>query len=137
MKSNIHQIKINFSLELDRSIRSHFSKFPSNEYFSREFYRSSSYKLKVNRETVRKWLKSDSFPDLVYLLHLIDWLGLDMSKVFISGNAPNNNMDIQNNVIQNNSQAFLSISAEEIELFLKFLNNIKVDILKRGSETHQ
>jgi hypothetical protein len=70
-------------------------------------------------------------------LHLIDWLGLDMSKVFISGNAPNNNMDIQNNVIQNNSQAFLSISAEEIELFLKFLNNIKVDILKRGSETHQ
>jgi hypothetical protein len=36
----------------------------------------------VSREAVRKWFKGESFPDLDYFLHLIEWLKLDISNIY-------------------------------------------------------
>ena len=78
-------IKKRFAEEIKRCCAERYSKIPSNAKLAKDFYYSTNYTLNVNRETVRKWLKGDAFPDLDYLIHLIDWLGLDMRNVFEYG----------------------------------------------------
>ena len=82
MTSNTELVKQRFAQELLRCCGSHFKTIPSNEQFARDFFLSSKYKLKVSREAVRKWFKGESFPDLDYFLHLIEWLRLDLSRIF-------------------------------------------------------
>lgn len=78
-------IKKRFAEEIKRCCVERYSRIPSNAKLAKDFYYSTNYTLNVNRETVRKWLKGDAFPDLDYLIHLIDWLGLDMRNVFEYG----------------------------------------------------
>lgn len=82
MTSNTELVKQRFAQELIRCCGSHFKTVPSNEQFARDFYLSSKYKLKVSREAVRKWFKGESFPDLDFFLHLIEWLKLDISNIY-------------------------------------------------------
>ncbi len=82
MTSNTELVKHRFAQELTRCCASHFKTIPSNEQFARDFFLSSKYKMKVSRETVRKWFKGESFPDLDHFLHLIDWLSLDTTNIF-------------------------------------------------------
>jgi hypothetical protein len=82
MTSNTELVKQRFAQELIRCCGSHFKTVPSNEQFARDFFLSSKYKLKVSREAVRKWIKGESFPDLDYFLHLIEWLKLDISNIY-------------------------------------------------------
>lgn len=77
-------VKQRFAQELIRCCGSHFKTIPSNEQFARDFFLSSKYKLKVSREAVRKWFKGESFPDLDYFLHLIEWLELDITNIYPS-----------------------------------------------------
>ena len=85
---------------------------------------------------MRKWFKGDSFPDLDHLLHLIDWLGLDMTKVFM-----NSNMHRENKLEPTHLQ-FLDVSAanqitpEQIDAFVSLLNSIKDSDLVNGRKTH-
>jgi len=125
MTSTPELVKHRFSQELMRCCGSYYRTIPSNEQFARDLYLSSKYVLKVSRETVRKWFKGDSFPDLDHLLHLIDWLGLDMTKVFV-----NSNMHRENKLEPTHLQ-FLDVSAanqitpEQIDAFVKLLNSLK------------
>lgn len=75
-------VKHRFAKELIRCCGSHFKTIPSNEQFARDFFLSSKYQLKVSREAVRKWFKGETFPDLDCFLHLLEWLKLDISKIF-------------------------------------------------------
>ena len=124
MTSTPELVKHRFSEELRRCCGSHYQTFPSNEQFARDLYLSSKYVLKVSRETVRKWFKGDSFPDLDHLLHLIKWLGLDMTKVFVD--------ELQQDKKEDSTRLqYLDISAveritpDQIDSFVPLLNSIK------------
>ena len=82
MKKDAALVKGKFAEELRRCCIEKYSQIPSNEKLAKDFYWSTSYSLNVNRETFRKWLKGESFPDLDYLVHLINWLKLDMGNIF-------------------------------------------------------
>ena len=125
MTSTPELVKHRFSQELRRCCGSHYQTTPSNEQFARDLYVSSKYVLKVSRETVRKWFKGDSFPDLDHLLHLIRWLGLDMTKVFVD------ELQHEKNKVEASRLQYLDISSieqitpEQIDSFVGLLNSIK------------
>ena len=129
MINSNHLVKKLFAKELEQRCKAYYASFPSNEQFARDMYRTSSYRLKVSRETVRKWLKGENFPDLEHLLHLIEWLQLDMSKVF---SFKNNNITSKNltedDIQALSSDLFKKISPEQIELMVNILNLIKTKI---------
>ena len=78
-----------FALELKGAIKRYYQNVPSNEQFARDFSRRSGGRLQLSRETARKWLKARAFPDLEHLVLLIEWLEIDMGRVFLRG--PNEN----------------------------------------------
>ena len=125
MTSTPELVKHRFSQELRRCCGSRYQTVPSNEQFARDLYLSSKYVLKVSRETVRKWFRGDSFPDLDHLLHLIQWLGLDMTKVFV------NELEFEKAKVAGSHLKFLDISSieqitpEQIDSFVGLLNSIK------------
>jgi transcriptional regulator with XRE-family HTH domain len=98
---------------------------PSNEQFARDLYLSSKYVLKVSRETVRKWFKGDSFPDLDHLLHLIKWLGLDMTKVFVDELHHEKSATEASRLQYLDISSIEQITPEQIDSFVGLLNSIK------------
>lgn len=131
MTSTPELVKHRFSQELRRCCGSHYQTLPSNEQFARDLYLSSKYALKVSRETVRKWFKGDSFPDLDHLLHLIKWLGLDMTHVFVD------ELQHEKNKVEASRLQYLDISSieqitpEQIDSFVGLLTSIKnSDLIK-------
>lgn len=125
MTSTPELVKHRFSEELRRCCGSHYQTVPSNEQFARDLYLSSKYVLKVSRETVRKWFKGDSFPDLDHLLHLIKWLGLDMTKVFVDELQHKKNK-VEAPHLQNlDISSFEQITPEQIDSFVSLLNLLK------------
>jgi transcriptional regulator with XRE-family HTH domain len=125
MTSTPELVKHRFSEELRRCCGSHYQTVPSNEQFARDLYLSSKYVLKVSRETVRKWFKGDSFPDLDHLLHLIEWLGLDMTNVFID-DLKHEKKKVELPHLQNlDIRSIEQITPEQIDSFVSLLNLLK------------
>jgi len=124
MTSTPELVKHRFSEELRRCCGSHYQTLPSNEQFARDVYLSSKYVLKVSRETVRKWFKGDSFPDLDHLLHLIKWLGLDMSKVFVDELTHEKKVEAPP-LHYLEVSSIEQITPEQIDSFVGLLNSIK------------
>jgi hypothetical protein len=124
MTSKKELVKHRFAQELIRCCGSHFKTIPSNEQFARDFLLSSKYKLKVSREAVRKWFKGETFPDLDYFLHLIEWLKLDISKIF-----PNEIViDLEKIPVHLqylNIEGANQITPEQIDAFVSLLDSIK------------
>ncbi len=125
MTSTPELVKHRFSQELRRCCGSHYQTVPSNEQFARDVYLSSKYVLKVSRETVRKWFKGDSFPDLDHLLHLIKWLGLDMTKVFVDELEQEQNKAEAARLQYLNISSIEQITPEQIDSLVDLLNSIK------------
>lgn len=124
MNLSTNSVKKNFSKELNRSCINRYQVLPSNEQLSRDLYVFSKYTLKVSRETVRKWLRGETFPDLDCLLHLIDWLKLDINNIF-----PCNSMT-ENNQIAATPQNLITdpnemLSTHHIDTVIKLLTVIK------------
>ena len=71
-----------FALELNAKLTVKYKNIPSAEKIATDIRVSSDYKLDPHGQTVRKWLKGETFPDLVNLAHLVDWLDLNMIHVF-------------------------------------------------------
>ena len=96
MNKRVPFIKGKFAEELRRCCVERYSQIPSNEKLAKDFYFSTNYSLNVNRETFRKWLKGESFPDLDYLVHLIHWLKLDMRNIFENSekDTPHNELEL-------------------------------------------
>lgn len=125
MTSTPELVKHRFSQELRRCCGSHYQTLPSNEQFARDLYLSSKYVLKVSRETVRKWFKGDSFPDLDHLLHLIEWLGLDMTRVFVDELKDEKNKVIASHLQYLDISSIEQITPEQIDSFVGLLTSIK------------
>ena len=124
MNHQVRQVKTAFATELHRRCSEKYHKFPSNEKLARDLCLTSKYHLKVSRETIRKWLKGDTFPDLDCLMHLIEWLQLDVRNIFLNNK---NNSDITENFqIESNSLHLNDIPAQldvdQINLIIKALN---------------
>jgi hypothetical protein len=78
----------------------------------------------VSREAVRKWLKGETFPDLDCLLHLIEWIKLDMSNIFLTPLNDSNNLTI--NFQKNDLSMYENsgLSEDKIALFNQALNTL-------------
>lgn len=119
-------IKKRFAEEMKRCCAERYSKIPSNAKLAKDFYYSTNYTLNVNRETVRKWLKGEAFPDLDYLIHLINWLELDMSNVF--------EYEVPIKLNENLNLSYLDISAfgnltfDNLESVISLINILKTKI---------
>jgi len=125
MDDRVRQVKTLFSKELERRCSVKYHKFPSNEKLARDLCLTSKYHLKVSRETVRKWLKGDTFPDLDCLLHLIEWLQLDMRNIFL---FTKDNPDIPENLytesdFSDQKDISVNLSVEQINLIIKVLKS--------------
>lgn len=123
MDDRVRQVKTLFAKELQRRCSDKYHKFPSNEKLARDLCLTSKYHLKVSRETIRKWLKGDTFPDLDCLLHLIEWLQLDMGNIFLD---VRDNLDISENSQSESSFSYsndipVELNVEQINLIIKVL----------------
>jgi len=124
MRNKNDIVKNRFAEELLRCCRTHFKTIPSNEQFSRDFYLSSKYELKVSREAVRKWFKGETFPDLDYFLHLIEWLKLDISNIFPNKNVSSPNK-LPTHIQYLKYEGGEQISNRQIDLLISLLSVIK------------
>lgn len=125
MTSTPELVKHRFSIELRRCCGSHYKSTPSNEQFARDLYLSSKYVVKVSRETARKWFKGESFPDLDHLLHLISWLNLDMTKVFVDELLPDKSQPKASQSHSLDDESIKDMTPEQIQLFVQLFNSIK------------
>ena len=117
-------VKQAFAKELHRCCAERYASFPSNEQLARDMYLSSKYTLKVSRETIRKWLKGETFPDLDHLLHLIDWLGLNMANIFVEINSKTNE-SYSSNIRFIDAKSNNQITPEQIDSFVGLLTSLK------------
>lgn len=118
-------VKQLFAKELYRCCAERYTTFPSNEQLARDLYLSSKYSLKVSRETIRKWLKAETFPDLDHLLHLIDWLGLNMSNVFVDTDIKTDSRSSQSHLQYLDISSINQITPEQIDSFVGLLTSLK------------
>lgn len=125
MSSKNEIVKNRFAEELIRCCGSHYKTIPSNEQFARDFYLSSKYKLKVSREAVRKWFKGETFPDLDYFLHLIEWLHLDISNIFLSEVVNNLKKKLPIHIQYLNVDGAEQITSNQIDFLISLLSEIK------------
>ena len=133
MTSETDLIKKLFAMELNRCCEERYQIFPSNEKLSRDLYFSSKYKLKVNRETIRKWLRGETFPDLDCLLHLIEWLELNMSNVFLTNKNESDGCVYNPQIRHLSDRSNGDVTSEQIDLVVSFLHRIKkMPVIQKG-----
>ena len=97
--NDVESIRKLFSIELNKRCIAYYKIDFSDEKFARDFYVSSGRKLLVSRETVRKWHNGTSYPVLENLVHLINWLDLDMNNIFIKSKKESKNSHKNNALI--------------------------------------
>ena len=106
---------------------------PSNAQLSKDFYSATQYKLKVNQETFRLWMKGESFPDLNSLLYLIEWLDLDLNNIF----NINDNLGMKNNskIIQNELDiaSMNKLTEKNIDSVIDILSSFKKNVGYKNS----
>lgn len=125
MTNTPYSVKQLFAKELHRCCAERYTSFPSNEQLARDLYLSSKYSLKVSRETIRKWLKAETFPDLDHLLHLIDWLGLNMSNVFVESDIKTDGRSNRSHLQYLDISSINQITPEQIDSFVGLLTSLK------------
>jgi hypothetical protein len=114
-------VKIKFSEEMKRCCIKKYKVIPSNAKLSKDFYVATQYKLKVNQETFRLWLKGDSFPDLNSLLQLIEWLGLNLNNIFDF----NENLNMENKQNELDIKSIHNLTEENIDSVIDILSSFK------------
>jgi len=130
MTSNTELVKHRFANELIRCCGSHFKNIPSNEQFARDFFLSSKYQLKVSREAVRKWFKGETFPDLDYFIHLLEWLKLDITKIFYEEVSIDPKIPLHFQSL--NIEGINQITPEQIDVFVLLLTEIKKNNIQKN-----
>jgi hypothetical protein len=125
MNEQVRQTKMLFAKELRRCCAARYNKLPSNEKLARDLCGASKYHLKVSKETVRKWLKGDTFPDLDCLLYLIEWLELDMANIFLNTSAAPPAQMMHSNINNPNCEAVNDLGPIDIDSVIQFLTSLK------------
>ena len=125
MNNKSKSVRKQFAEEMRRCCLERYPTIPSYEKLSKDFYYSTNYTLNVNRETFRKWLKGESFPDLDHLLYLIEWLNLNLDNIFkLTIKKPSSNLNLcyfEKNLINNLNQ-------DSLDLLIYFINTMKEQI---------
>ena len=122
MENNTSELlKKLFALELKEKLLLKYKNLPSAEKIARDIKTSSKSKHDPHCETVRKWLKGDTFPDLPNLVYLMNWLDLNMTRVF---ETFKNSHNINN--AQLNRKNYASVSLEDVKNIETILLKIKI-----------
>jgi hypothetical protein len=135
MKYKTVKVKEFFAKEFSRCCAERYLNIPSNEQLSKDLYVSSKYSLKVSRETIRKWLKGETFPDLDCLLHLIDWLGLNMSNVFLDSGGDSVWQIDKSKIGGSLNSSSNNLTSEQIDSIVNILNTIKKNQLNEKNKS--
>jgi hypothetical protein len=116
-------VKIKFSEEMKRCCIKKYKVIPSNAKLSKDFYVATHYKLKINQETFRLWLKGDSFPDLNSLLQLIEWLGLNLNNIFDFNEDLN--MENKQKLNELDIESIKNLTEKNIDSVINILSSLK------------
>ena len=131
MNEQVRQTKMLFAIELRRCCAAKYNQLPSNEKLARDLWVASKYHLKVSKETIRKWLKGDTFPDLDCLLYLIEWIELDVANIFSNLSAAPPALMIHSNINNLNCEAVDDLSPIDIDSVIQFLTSLKNSSVKK------
>lgn len=125
MTLSISLAKRQFALELERVLGVAYRSRPSNEQVARDFVVFCKYSIKLNRETVRKWRNGTAFPDLEYLVRLVEWVHCDMSKVFLDTSEGDKATASSSRISQPSPKK--QISVKQIDLLMQMLKELPRD----------
>ena len=129
MKQNIVLVKKKFSEELKRCCLKKYKVIPSNAKLSNDFYLATKYKLKINQETFRLWMKGESFPDLSSLLFLIEWLEINLINIFDF--KENFNLIDEKLNQRMNISSINNLTQADIDSIINILNLYKNNLIKK------
>lgn len=101
-----------FSVALNESLQKKFGYLPSSSFIAKQFNLRAKGTSTITRQSARKWLKGESFPDPGRLTILVEWLDLEPNSIIACKDTPivNEqsisalNLDLDNS--KNLSQAF-------------------------------
>jgi transcriptional regulator with XRE-family HTH domain len=80
---NRNDLMENFAMALKLAIAKYWNgREVSAAQFANEFNKHCELKEEVNRETVRRWVRGDAFPEPMALALLHQWLKIDVNKIF-------------------------------------------------------
>ena len=89
---NLDDAKARFSKALNFALLQKFGRIPTANALANQFNFRAEGMAGVTRETARKWLAGQAFPEVGKLIVLVDWLGLD-ANAFMSTRPTNTNME--------------------------------------------
>ncbi len=71
-----------FSQSLRESLKHHYGKLPSAEVVARNFNLRAHGTTPVTQESVRRWMRGESFPKPDHLIVLVQWLHLNLNEIY-------------------------------------------------------
>lgn len=134
MNINPELVKKKFSEEMKRCCLKKYKVIPSNAKLAKDFYYATKYQLKINQETFRLWKKGESFPDLKTLLHLINWLELNLNNIFDFNQISQKNSEQKREKL--NFESTENLNIEDIDSLINILSSVKNGICKKIYENN-
>ena len=74
--------KVLFSEQLNELLKEKYGSVPSAAAFAMQFNLRAHGTKTISRESARKWLKGLALPEISKLIVLVEWLSLDINKIF-------------------------------------------------------
>ena len=71
-----------FSHSLRESLKLQYGKLPSAEVVAQNFNLRAHSTTPVTQESVRRWMRGESLPKPDHLIVLMQWLNLDLNKIY-------------------------------------------------------
>jgi hypothetical protein len=78
-------VKEEFAHSLRESLKLHYGKLPSAEVVARNFNLRAHGTTPVTQESVRRWMRGESFPKPDHLIVLVQWLHLNLNEIYDDG----------------------------------------------------
>jgi|TARA_B110000483_G_scaffold173886_1_gene205763 hypothetical protein len=80
--SNKEKVQKQFQLILHAGLIRRYAAIPSAANFADDFNLNATGTSTVSRETTRKWINGNAFPEVGHLVVLSHWLRLSVNEIF-------------------------------------------------------
>ena len=80
--SNKEKVQKQFQLILHAGLIRRYAAIPSAANFADDFNLNATGTSTVSRETTRKWINGNAFPEVGHLVVLSQWLRLSVNEIF-------------------------------------------------------
>ena len=100
-------------MEFNSCLTRKFTKRPSAQFIANHFNLINPEQHTITKETARKWMQGITIPDPNKFQILIEWLNMDINKIFTAEEKPT---EIPQN-FENEFYAMLEQAVQEVRLF--------------------